>query len=118
MLTAAVRRPVPIAAVAVLILWVGITISARQAPVPAGAAAETPGEALDDQRPDFARMVRRQAATDEVWRAASAGHMQMDKITYRGTPGDLEIPAFVFQPLSIRGPRSHPAIVWVHENIR
>ena len=44
--------------------------------------------------------------------------MQMEKITYRSKAGDLEIPAFVFQPLKLRGAKSHPAIVWVHENIR
>ena len=32
--------------------------------------------------------------------------------------GDLDIPAFVFQPLRTRGTRQHPALVWVHENIR
>src|SRR5438034_1792686 len=44
--------------------------------------------------------------------------MQMQKITYRSKAGDLDIPAFVFQPLHLRGPKGHPAIVWVHENIR
>src|SRR5213075_1397242 len=32
--------------------------------------------------------------------------------------GDLEIPAWVFQPLKTKGARQHPALVWVHENIR
>src|SRR6058998_412142 len=44
--------------------------------------------------------------------------MQMDKITYRSKVGDMDIPAFVFQPLKVRGAKGHPAIVWVHENIR
>ena len=43
--------------------------------------------------------------------------MRMEKITYRSRDG-LDIPAFVFQPLTSRGPRQHPALVWVHENIR
>ena len=43
--------------------------------------------------------------------------MQMDKITYRSKAGDMDIPAFVFQPLKLRGDKGHPAIVWVHENI-
>src|SRR4051812_41691475 len=63
-------------------------------------------------------MVQQQAETDRTWKAASDGTMQMEKITYRSKVGDLEIPAFVFQPLTLRGARSHPAIVWVHENIR
>ncbi len=68
--------------------------------------------------PDFDRMLRQQAETDRVWRAASAGFMQIEKITYRSRTGDLDVPAFVFQPLEPRGPRAHPALVWVHEDVR
>jgi dipeptidyl aminopeptidase/acylaminoacyl peptidase len=81
--------------------------------------AATPLRGQNPQRePDFDRQVQQQAETDKTWRAASDGVMQMDKITYRSSVGDMEIPAFVFQPLKIRGPKGHPAIVWVHENIR
>ncbi len=58
-----------------------------------------------------------QAETDERWKAASAGHMRMEKITYRSRTGDLDIPAFVFEPLTLQGAKTHPALVWVHENI-
>ena len=68
--------------------------------------------------PDFERMLRLQAETDENWRSASVGFMQFEKITYRSSADDLEIPAFVFRPLKIHGPGMHPALVWVHENIR
>src|SRR3954470_1876144 len=70
------------------------------------------------REPDFDRMLQQQADTDKTWRAASDGVMQMEKLTYKSKAGDLEIPAFVFQPLKLRGPKTHPAIVWVHENIR
>jgi len=62
-------------------------------------------------------MVREQAETDRAWQVASEGYMRMEKITYRSSRGDLEIPAFVFRPLATRG-RRHPALVWVHEDIR
>ena len=68
--------------------------------------------------PDFDRMLQQQTETDKAWRAASAGFMQMEKITYRSRAGDLDIPAFVFEPLKLRGAKGHPALVWVHENIR
>jgi dipeptidyl aminopeptidase/acylaminoacyl peptidase len=68
--------------------------------------------------PDFERMLRLQAATDQNWRAAGVGYMQVEKITYRSRAGDLDVPAFVFRPLSVRGKGSHPGLVWVHENIR
>ena len=70
------------------------------------------------REPDFDRMLQQQAETDRTWRAASDGFMLMDKISYRSRVGDMDIPAFVFQPLKLRGAKGHPAIVWVHENIR
>ena len=73
---------------------------------------------LPQREPDFDRMLQQQAETDKTWRAASDGFMQMDKIAYRSKVGDTDIPAFVFQPLKLRGPKAHPALVWVHENIR
>lgn len=71
--------------------------------------------------PDFERQRRQQLETDRTWRAASHGYMTMEKITYRSRAGDLEIPAFVFQPLaSSTGDEAgrHPALVWVHEDVR
>ena len=101
-------------------------------PVGIGAAPSQPGPAArPDLTPsrlirttpartpfDFDRMLRQQADTDRAWRAASAGFMRMQKIVYRSRVGDLDVPAFVFQPLTSRGSRTQPAIVWVHENIR
>lgn len=69
-------------------------------------------------RPDFDRMLRDQVETDRRWREASAGFMRMEKISYRSGAGDLDIPAFVFRPLTPGGPASRPALVWVHENVR
>jgi dipeptidyl aminopeptidase/acylaminoacyl peptidase len=67
---------------------------------------------------DFELMRRRQADTDRMWRAASSGYMRMEKITYRSRVDDLEIPAFVFQPIRPQRPAAHPALVWVHEDVR
>src|SRR6185503_15672862 len=67
---------------------------------------------------DFDRQLQAQVETDRTWKAASDGVMQMEKTTYRSRVGDLDIPAFVFQPLKLRGDRGHPALIWVHENIR
>src|ERR1700733_11779454 len=93
----------------------GPTASQGQTPE----TAQQPGRGGRGQfAPDFDKQVRDQADTDKTWRAASAGFMQMDKITSRSKAGDMEIPAFVFQPLKLRGDKGHPAIVWVHENIR
>jgi dipeptidyl aminopeptidase/acylaminoacyl peptidase len=67
---------------------------------------------------DFARQARQQADTDRAWRAASEGHMAMSKIVFRSGAGDLDVPAFVFQPLSVGAAKTHAALVWVHENVR
>src|SRR5262245_12540460 len=81
--------------------------------------AATPLRGQNPQRePDFERQLQQQAETDKTWRAASDGVMQMEKITFRSRAGDMDIPAFVFQPMKLRGDKGHPALVWVHENIR
>jgi dipeptidyl aminopeptidase/acylaminoacyl peptidase len=85
----------------------------------AGPAASAARRSAPRPRPpDFDLLRRQQAETDRVWRNASDGYMEMAKIVYRSRVGDLEIPAFVFKPLRINGPKSHPGLVWVHENIR
>jgi dipeptidyl aminopeptidase/acylaminoacyl peptidase len=60
--------------------------------------------------PDFARQLEQQAQTDRTWRAASEGVMRMEKISYRSRVDNLEIPAFLFQPLQPRGAGVHPDI--------
>ncbi len=88
-------------------------LDARAAPA-GGAQVE-----LGSERPaDFEQQRRLQAATDRAWREASTGHMRMEKILYRSRVGDLDIPAFVFEPLALDRERRHPALVWVHEDIR
>jgi dipeptidyl aminopeptidase/acylaminoacyl peptidase len=73
---------------------------------------------FSDREPDFDRMTKQQVETDATWRAAADGFMQIEKTTYRSRAGDLDVHAFVFQPLKLRGSKGHPALVWVHENIR
>ena len=81
-------------------------------------AAAKQAERPDTAVPDFDRALRQQADTDRIWREASQGSMRMEKITYRSRLGDLDIPAFVFQPLNSAPARTTPALVWVHEDIR
>lgn len=82
------------------------------------AAQQASTDSADSRRPDFGWQVRQQTETDQRWRDAAAGTMRMEKITYRNPSDGLTIPAFVFQPLVSRGTHRHPALVWVHENIR
>lgn len=106
-----------------LLAWHVAPLDSQATPTPRRPAApeaarSRAGEPPATSAPDFGRMAREQDATDRAWRAASQGVMRMEKISYRSRVGDLDIPAFVFQPLTARGVRQHPALVWVHENIR
>jgi dipeptidyl aminopeptidase/acylaminoacyl peptidase len=95
--------------------------SGQPAPKASPPPAPATQAATASRAPDFGELARQQAETDRVWRAAAAGYMQLEKITYRSRAGNLEIPAFVFQPLpgeAATGTRTRPALVWVHENIR
>src|SRR5436309_15865657 len=66
---------------------------------------------------DFQRDVDAKKKTDERFAEASRGVMDFQKVTYRSSVGDLDIPAYLFQPLTKRGPRGHAAMVWVHGGV-
>src|SRR5918911_4772258 len=99
-----------IARSAVLLIFVAGMAGVPAARAHGQAATGASRATLDDRVRDFEKDLRDQAETDAHWRSASAGYMQMQKITYRSRAGDLEIPAFVFQPLQLRGPKGHAAL--------
>jgi len=66
---------------------------------------------------DFQRDVDEKKKTDARFADASRGVMDFQKVTYRSTVGDLDIPAYLFQPLAKRGARGHAAMVWVHGGV-
>jgi dipeptidyl aminopeptidase/acylaminoacyl peptidase len=66
---------------------------------------------------DFARDEARKAEIDRRYRQVTAGVVDFQKVTYRSRIGDLDIPAYLFQPLKKRGPRGHAAMVWVHGGV-
>ena len=66
---------------------------------------------------DFERDVRNKAETDRRYAEASRGVMDFQKITYRSSVGDLDIPAYLFQPLTTAGAAAHAAMVWVHGGV-
>lgn len=71
----------------------------------------------DHPQPDYARQFHAKQRTDSLYEARSAGVMEFRKIRYRSGVDGLEIPAYVFAPLSKRGPRGHAAMVWVHGGV-
>jgi dipeptidyl aminopeptidase/acylaminoacyl peptidase len=66
---------------------------------------------------DYAEHMAAKARTDSIFAARSRGVMRYEKITYRSQADGLEIPAYVFSPLTSRGPRAHAAMVWVHGGV-
>ena len=66
---------------------------------------------------DFAADLAGKARTDSVYTARTRGVMDYRKLTYRSKVGDLDIPAYLYQPLQKRGPRGHAAMIWVHGGV-
>jgi CubicO group peptidase (beta-lactamase class C family)/dienelactone hydrolase len=61
--------------------------------------------------------IRQKAQTDSIFEARSRGVLDYRKIAYRSSAGDMDIPAYVYQPLQKRGSRGHPALIWVHGGV-
>ena len=66
---------------------------------------------------DYEGHIARKARTDSVFAAVTAGVVDYKKVTYRSRIGDMDIPAYVFQPLEKRGARGHAAMIWVHGGV-
>jgi dipeptidyl aminopeptidase/acylaminoacyl peptidase len=45
------------------------------------------------------------------------GLIDFSIVKYRSSVGDLDIPAYLFQPIAKRGPKGHAAMVWVHGGV-
>lgn len=66
---------------------------------------------------NFERQIQEKAEEDKRWTQVTAGVVDFQKVTYRSSVGDLDIPAYVFQPLKKRGAAGHAAMVWVHGGV-
>ena len=71
----------------------------------------------DHPRADFDRQIRDRQETERRYAEASRGVMEYRKVTYRSSVGDMDVPAYLFQPLEKRGPKGHAALVWVHGGV-
>ncbi len=66
---------------------------------------------------DYKRDVDARLAEEARYPELCKGVIDFKKVTYRSSVGDLDIPAYVFQPLQRRGARGHAAMVWVHGGV-
>jgi hypothetical protein len=71
----------------------------------------------DHGRPNFQAAMDEKAKEDARYPEACKGVMECTKITYRSSIGDMDIPAYVFQPLQKGAARSRAAMIWVHGGV-
>ena len=66
---------------------------------------------------DFDADVRERTQAEARYAHASRGVMDFQKVSFRSSVGDMDIPAYLFQPLEKRGRGGHAALVWVHGGV-
>lgn len=71
----------------------------------------------DHPQANFEQQIAAKRRTDSIYTARSAGVMDFTKISYKSSVDGMTIPAYLFQPLTKRGPRGHAAMVWVHGGV-
>jgi dipeptidyl aminopeptidase/acylaminoacyl peptidase len=120
----AAQRFVPLAS-SPLLLLLALQSAAAQAPPPQPAPLDS-ARAADlfvSNRPEdhppsnYERAIAGKARTDSTFEARSRGVLDYSKVKYRSSIGDMDIPAYIFQPLERRGERGHAALVWVHGGV-
>ncbi len=66
---------------------------------------------------DYPKDIAAREQDDARYLEITKGLIDYKKITYRSRVGDMEIPAYLFQPLQLRGAKGHAAMVWVHGGV-
>jgi dipeptidyl aminopeptidase/acylaminoacyl peptidase len=66
---------------------------------------------------NYQEHIEQKARTDSIFEARSRGVLDYSKITYRSSVGDMDIPAYIYQPLDRRGVHGHAALIWVHGGV-
>ena len=66
---------------------------------------------------NYEQQMKTKARTDSIFAARADGVVKFSKVTYKSQAGGLEIPAYLFEPLTPKGPRQHAAMVWVHGGV-
>jgi dipeptidyl aminopeptidase/acylaminoacyl peptidase len=66
---------------------------------------------------DYQRAIDERLKTEARYPGLCKGIIDFQKVSYRSSVGDLDIPAYLFQPLNKRGSRGHAAMVWVHGGV-
>ena len=59
----------------------------------------------------------RKRERDRTFRRLSDGVLRMRKLSYESRVDGLDIPFYLFEPLQLRGPRAHAALIWIHGGV-
>lgn len=65
----------------------------------------------------YERDLKAKAEIDARYAEVTKGVVDYKKVSYRSRIGDMDIPAYLFQPLQKRGPKGHAAMLWVHGGV-
>jgi dipeptidyl aminopeptidase/acylaminoacyl peptidase len=71
----------------------------------------------DHPQANFEQQIAGRKRADSIYAARSRGVMDFSIISYKSNVDGMEIPAYLFQPLTKRGARGHAAMVWVHGGV-
>ena len=66
---------------------------------------------------DFQRDIDARVAAEARYPELCKGIIDFQKVTYRSRVGDLDVPAYLFQPLDKGAAKSRAAMVWVHGGV-
>lgn len=66
---------------------------------------------------DYQRDIDARVQAEARYPELCKGIIDFKKVTYRSSVGDMDIPAYLFQPLQKRGAKGHAAMVWVHGGV-
>ena len=66
---------------------------------------------------DYQRDIDARVAAEGRYPDLCKGVIDFKKVTYRSSVGDMDIPAYLFQPLQKRGAKGHAAMIWVHGGV-
>ena len=138
--------PLPVAAAALSLAIASVAVTSGQQAPPQNQTPPAQGAAARPQRPnprlqvpmdekrarqlhvptdpqfqsighDYQRDVEARTAAEARYPELCKGIIDFKKVTYRSSVGDLDIPAYLFQPIEKRGPKGHAAMIWVHGGV-
>lgn len=66
---------------------------------------------------DYEGDIRIRLVTDSLYRQWARGNYRFDKVTYASRVDALDIPAYVFRPLTMAIDAGYPVLVWVHGGV-